>query len=229
MSNDNIKTFGTSSLRRIAQLKSLDQNICVQDIRGNLNTRLAKLDDHQTNGFDCLILAASGLKRANFDNRITLKLDWFHAVSQGALGIECRLNDRFVIDHVLKPLSDLKTLLECTCERVFMKYLEGGCSVPIGVKTIWQSQNTLLLKGIVLSLDGTQQVEAEGFLNLDSKVEQSECKEFDLDDFSFIVLPNSEEFSIKQKRLINCVILGKMVAQKIIEKGGKKILDNIKK
>lgn len=127
-------TIGTSSLRRIAQLKHLQPNIQVADIRGNIDTRLKKLDDLQSD-YAALVLAAAGLKRAGFGDRINVSLrnNWWHAVGQGAIALECRENDEF-IHNLLYPLIHFKTTYEIIAERSFMQYLEGGCSVPLGVK-----------------------------------------------------------------------------------------------
>lgn len=221
--NDQIKTFGTSSLRRIAQLEALSTGCCVKDVRGNLNTRLEKLDNHKEFGFDCLILATSGLKRAGFEKRINHKLQWYHAVSQGALGIECRVDDRFIVGHVLRPIVDLKTLYECTAERVFLKYLEGGCSVPIGVQTQWTNDHILVLKGIVLSLDGKERMQAEIVQNLD---EPNEDK-LELEDSTGVVLAGED--ATLNTRFRNSIRLGRRVGAQLVQSGVKCILDQIEK
>ncbi|KAF7493770.1 Porphobilinogen deaminase [Sarcoptes scabiei] len=164
LKNSLIRCYGTSSSRRIAQLRALqsseNETISIKDIRGNLNTRLDKLDNHERFGYDCLILATAGLKRCGFASRISTKLDWFYAVSQGALAVECRSDDDEMI-KLLRPLIDEQTALECTAERVLMKCLEGGCSVPIGVRSRWPSNSSsvLSLETKVLSLDGKQSVQ----------------------------------------------------------------------
>ena len=127
-------TIGTSSLRRIAQLKHLEPEVRVEDIRGNIDTRLKHLDSPDKD-YAALILAAAGLKRAGFGDRISASLrnEWWHAVGQGAIAVECRENDEF-IHNLLYPLIHFKTTYEIIAERSFMQYLEGGCSVPLGVK-----------------------------------------------------------------------------------------------
>ncbi|KAI8900274.1 porphobilinogen deaminase, dipyromethane cofactor binding domain-containing protein [Globomyces pollinis-pini] len=171
--------IGSSSVRRIAQLKKTLPHLTFKDMRGNLNTRLRKLDDPE-NGYDALILAYAGVHRMGWDNRISQIMEKEHmlyAVGQGALGIECRMDDAAVIE-TLKPLIDLESLLRCTSERSFMRRLEGGCSVPLGVTTEC-NQTKLKLIGSVTSLDGSRQLRheletelVEGFENQVSAAEQ---------------------------------------------------------
>ena len=148
--------IGTSSLRRLAQLRYHFPHLAFKDIRGNLNTRLAKLDAGE---YDALILAAAGLKRLDMSDRIhqflpsTLSL---HAVGQGALGIECRGDDTEVLE-LLKALEHIPTRDRCYAERAFLRQLEGGCQVPIGVNTTLEG-DTLTLTGIVASVDGKKLV-----------------------------------------------------------------------
>ncbi|PVU93985.1 hypothetical protein BB560_005966 [Smittium megazygosporum] len=135
---------GTSSVRRIAQLKVLFPALVFSDIRGNLNTRMAKLDSADSN-YDAIILAAAGVLRLGpgFADRISQYLDPKHvlyAVGQGALAVETRFDDLDSID-LLSNIVDSKTLLECTAERSLMRNLEGGCSVPLGVCSQWISPN----------------------------------------------------------------------------------------
>jgi hydroxymethylbilane synthase len=147
---------GTSSLRRLAQLRHYYPHLTFQDIRGNLNTRLAKLDSGQ---YDAIILAVAGLQRLGMADRIhqVIPADIsLHAVGQGALGIECRGEDSEILT-LLKALEHRPTALRCYAERAFLRELEGGCQVPIGVNT--QIENdTLTLTGIVASLDGQKLV-----------------------------------------------------------------------
>ncbi|CAG8541239.1 10787_t:CDS:2 [Diversispora eburnea] len=128
--------IGTSSVRRTAQLKRAFPDLIFQNVRGNLNTRLRKLDD--PNGpYSALILAVAGLIRLNQNDRISEILPSsiiLHAVGQGALAVECRTNDEEVI-KLLSVLEDEDTKLCCTAERSLLRILEGGCSVPIGANT----------------------------------------------------------------------------------------------
>ncbi|MBD2772760.1 hydroxymethylbilane synthase [Iningainema tapete] len=144
--------IGTSSLRRLAQLRHHFPHLQFKDVRGNLNTRMAKLDAGE---YDALILAVAGLERLEMGSRIHQVLPKeisLHAVGQGALGIECRADDTEVIS-ILKAIEHPHTRDRCLAERSFLRELEGGCQVPIGVNTEL-NDNSLTLTGIVISVDG---------------------------------------------------------------------------
>ncbi|CAN5665624.1 hydroxymethylbilane synthase [soil metagenome] len=146
--------IGTSSLRRLAQLRHHFPHFKFKDIRGNVNTRLRKLDEGE---YDAIILAAAGLNRLGMSDRIHQILPpsiSLHAVGQGALGIECRSGDDDILS-LLKVLEHEPTAQRCYAERAFLRGLEGGCQVPIGVNTTIEN-DTLTLTGIVASLDGQQ-------------------------------------------------------------------------
>ena len=146
--------IGTSSLRRLAQLRHHYPHLEFKDIRGNVNTRLAKLDSGE---YDGIILAVAGLQRLDMSDRIHQNISpdvSLHAVGQGALGIECREGDEEIL-AILKALEDPDTNARTTAERAFLRELEGGCQVPIGVNTSIED-NVLTLKGMVASLDGKQ-------------------------------------------------------------------------
>ncbi|AFY99777.1 hydroxymethylbilane synthase [Calothrix sp. PCC 6303] len=148
---------GTSSLRRLAQLRHHYPHLAFKDVRGNLNTRLAKLDAGE---YDALILAAAGLQRLGMGDRVHQVLPKevsLHAVGQGALGIECRGDDAEV-QKLLKAIEHPATRDRCLAERAFLRDLEGGCQVPIGVNTEING-DTLTLTGIVASIDGTEFVQ----------------------------------------------------------------------
>ncbi len=143
---------GTSSLRRLAQLRHKYPKLTFKDVRGNVITRLEKLDNSE---YDCLILAAAGLSRLGFANRIHQLIPneiSLHAVGQGALGIECVEGNQEVLE-IIKTLEDKTTAQRCLAERAFLRELEGGCQVPIGVNSKVQNQE-LILTGMVASLDG---------------------------------------------------------------------------
>ncbi|XP_028274787.1 porphobilinogen deaminase-like isoform X2 [Parambassis ranga] len=146
--------IGTSSLRRAAQLKKRFPHLEFKDIRGNLNTRLKKLDEKED--FAAIILAAAGLRRMGWDNRISMILgpeDCMYAVGQGALAVEVRARDVDILEMV-SVLHDPDTVLRCMAERAFLRHLEGGCSVPVAVYTqVKDSQ--LYMTGAVYSLDGS--------------------------------------------------------------------------
>jgi hydroxymethylbilane synthase len=144
--------IGTSSLRRLAQLRHHYPHLSFKDVRGNLNTRLAKLD---SGDYDALILAYAGLHRLGFGDRIHQSIPAaisLHAVGQGALGIECRDGDREILE-IIKTLEHTPTSQRCLAERSFLRELEGGCQVPIGVNTTIEN-GQLTLSGLVASLDG---------------------------------------------------------------------------
>ncbi|WP_009633532.1 hydroxymethylbilane synthase [Synechocystis sp. PCC 7509] len=148
--------IGTSSLRRLAQLRHHYPHLTFKDIRGNLITRLAKLDSGE---FDAIILAVAGLQRLGMGDRIgqILKPEIsLHAVGQGALGIECRSDDTEVL-ALLKAIEHAPTRDRTLAERAFLRELEGGCQVPIGVNSVIDGEN-LTLTGIVASVDGQQVV-----------------------------------------------------------------------
>jgi hydroxymethylbilane synthase len=151
--------IGTSSLRRLAQLRHHYPHLAFKDIRGNLNTRLAKLDEGE---YDGIILAVAGLQRLGMGDRIHQIIDAdisLHAVGQGALGIECRSNDDEVLE-LFSPLIHYPTTQRCLAERAFLRSLEGGCQVPIGVNSVIEN-DTLTLKGIVASVDGVTMIRGE--------------------------------------------------------------------
>ena len=150
---------GTSSLRRLAQLRHYYPHLTFKDVRGNLNTRLQKLDAGE---YDALILAAAGLRRLGMGDRVHQVIDpeiSLHAVGQGALGIECRAEDPDIL-ALFAPIIHYPTTQRCLAERSFLRELEGGCQVPIGVNTSING-NQLTLKGIVASLDGQTLVKGE--------------------------------------------------------------------
>ena len=145
-------TVGTSSLRRRSQLAALRPDLEIVDLRGNLDTRLRKLDEGQ---FQAIILAAAGLNRLGMSNRATAYFsaqEMLPAVGQGALGIELRKDD----DELLAGLSflnDEKTTIAVAAERAFLTRLEGGCQVPIGAFAEVEN-GEVELTGLVASIDG---------------------------------------------------------------------------
>ncbi len=145
---------GTSSLRRLAQLRYHYPYLEFKDVRGNLNTRLQKLDNGD---YDALVLAVAGLQRLGMGDRVSQAIPSavsLHAVGQGALGIECREGDARILD-LLKAIEDPDTRDRTLAERAFLRELEGGCQVPIGVNSVIAG-NQLTLTGMVASLDGQQ-------------------------------------------------------------------------
>ncbi len=150
---------GTSSLRRQCQIKAMRPDLQIKDLRGNVNTRLAKLDAGE---FDAIILASAGLIRLGFEARIASFLEVgisLPANGQGAVGIECRSDD-LVIQQLLAPLEHKETRICVLAERAMNRKLQGGCQVPIGAFAILQ-QNELWLRGLVGQLDGSEILRAE--------------------------------------------------------------------
>jgi hydroxymethylbilane synthase len=197
--------IGTSSLRRTAQLRRNYPHLRFAICRGNVPTRLAKLNTPAeypgTPDFAALILAAAGLRRLGLEDRISAYLDGsvsggrcLGAVGQGAIGVEVREGDERVMRWV-ERLNDGPTRRACLAERSLMRTLEGGCSVPIGVQTRWKGESVLELEGIVVSVDGSEAVEAAADMNVSSDEDAEE--------------------------------LGRRVAKALVEKGAGKILDVI--
>ncbi|XP_070761848.1 porphobilinogen deaminase-like isoform X2 [Enoplosus armatus] len=143
--------IGTSSLRRAAQLKKRFPHLDFKDIRGNLNTRLKKLDEKED--FAAIILAAAGLKRMGWERRISQILGPEDCMYAGALAVEVRARDTDILEMV-SVLHDPDTVLRCIAERAFLRHLEGGCSVPVAVHTMVKDSQ-LYLTGAVYSLDGS--------------------------------------------------------------------------
>ena len=145
---------GTSSLRRQCQLRRLRPDLVIRDLRGNVNTRLAKLDAGE---YDALILASAGLIRLGFAARIRESLVaevLLPAVGQGAVGIECRLDDADIL-ALLAPLNHSLTATRVSAERAMNRRLQGGCQVPIaGFAELAGDQ--LTLRGLVGSVDGRE-------------------------------------------------------------------------
>lgn len=146
--------IGTSSLRRLAQLRYRFPHFTFKDVRGNLNTRIARLDAGE---YDALILAVAGLQRLGMDDRIHQILPVeisLYAVGQGALGIECRTDD-LELRSLLSAIEHPATRDRVLAERAFLRELEGGCQVPIGVHT-QLAGDRLSLTGLVACVDGTR-------------------------------------------------------------------------
>lgn len=154
--------IGTSSVRRIAQLARRYPQLRFKDVRGNIHTRLRKLDEDPE--MTAIVLAAAGLQRMDMGHHISQYLEMdnggiLHAVGQGALGVECREGDERVL-QALRQLEDRETSLACAAERSLMRTLEGGCSVPIGVETRWVEEGRLRMRATVVSAAGTEGVDA---------------------------------------------------------------------
>ena len=150
---------GTSSLRRKAQLLRLRPDLNIVSLRGNLDTRLRKLDEGQ---FDAIVLAAAGLRRLGWGERITALLspeDCLPAVGQGVLAIETRSEDAEILAAVAR-LDDTEARVCVTAERKFLSVVQGGCQVPVGVFGR-MAGSQLVLTARILSLDGVRCVEGK--------------------------------------------------------------------
>ena len=150
---------GTSSLRREAQLRERYPKIKVDALRGNVNTRLRKLDAGR---YDAMILAAAGLKRLGLGDRIRALLepdDSLPAPGQGALALECRA-DRVDVITALSALSDLGTVLATTAERAFSRALSGSCTTPLAAYAQWE-EGRLWIRGYIARRDGSDALRGE--------------------------------------------------------------------
>ncbi|EPS39235.1 hypothetical protein H072_6987 [Dactylellina haptotyla CBS 200.50] len=204
--------IGTSSVRRGAQILKRYPHLKLENARGNIDTRLRKLDDPES-PYSCIILAAAGLIRINMQERITALLSsptLLHAVGQGAIGIEIRSEDPEV-ENLVKPISHTPTLLCCLAERQLMRTLEGGCSVPIGVETKFLAEggddttNRVHMRASVSSVDGTQHVEVVDVLSLDDEEKGLKLSETRAED------------------------VGRMMAGRMLDQGAGVILEAIQK
>lgn len=152
--------IGTSSLRRQCQLKALRPDLDIRSLRGNVGTRLSKLDNGD---YDAIILASAGLIRLGLADRIASFIDVeqsLPAAGQGAVGIECRTDDAQV-QALLAPLADAETTYCVLAERAMNNHLQGGCQVPIGGYAVLQ-QGQLYLRALVGDIDGSRIIRAEG-------------------------------------------------------------------
>lgn len=193
---------GTSSVRRIAQLRRAYPHLHFADVRGNVDTRLNKLDHSEEPNYSAIILAEAGLARMELNHRSTCLLSsptLLHAVGQGSLGIEIRSSDEKTLE-LLKPLNHRESRLRCLAERSLMRALEGGCSVPIGVETkIEKDAKKLNLKAVVVTVDGQNAIHGE----------------------DNIIFENDNEDAAAET-------LGRRVAQNLLDRGAQKLLDAIR-
>ena len=145
---------GTSSQRRLAQLKALRSDVVVKDLRGNVDTRIRKLDEGQ---YDAVILASAGLLRLGLENRISARIstdEMLPAVGQGAIAIETRSDDDFAVETTSR-IDHRETRLACLAERAFLRGLGGGCQLPIAAHAILD-RDSLILDGLVAMPDGSE-------------------------------------------------------------------------
>lgn len=145
--------IGTSSLRRQCQLRALRADLQLENVRGNVNSRLTRLDCGE---LDALVLAAAGIKRLGLEARISAFFSAeqiLPAVGQGALALECREDDAFTHDHIY-PLNHPETFLCVTAERALCQRLGGGCQVPVAAYAELKGTEVIELRGLVGSVDG---------------------------------------------------------------------------
>ena len=162
---------GTSSLRRVSQLKALRNDLEYLDLRGNLDTRIRKLEEGQ---YDAIVLAYAGVKRLGFEKKITERFnpkEILPAICQGALAIEIRESDPGIEELILK-LNDQKAYLISIAEREFLSTLQGGCQAPVGAYSEI-TENNITLYGVIASLDGNKIIKDK----MSGKLEISECRE----------------------------------------------------
>ena len=160
---ENKGTIATGSLRRKAQWLHKYPSHQVEDLRGNVNTRMQKLKDNSWNG---AIFAAAGLERINLKPESFINLDWMiPAPAQGAMLVVAMEQDYYTRE-ALAQLNHHKTEICTHVERQFLKTLEGGCTAPIGALAVIE-KDTILLKGILFSIDGTKKIAIEKQINID--------------------------------------------------------------
>ena len=210
---------GTSSLRRQAQLRAQRPDLEIKDLRGNVNTRLAKLDAGE---YDAIILACAGLLRLDMADRITSTIDAqtsLPAVGQGAVGIECR-NDNPELIRVLQALVCPITSIRVRAERAMNATLEGGCQVPIGSFATLTSSR-LHLKGLVATVDGSRVLSAEQSIDLG-------LEEHKLQKLTLVGKPKSEDHIAKLAHASELAEqLGEEIARTLLDQGAGEILANV--
>jgi len=198
-----LEFVGTGSLRRRAQLRHYRSSINMVEIRGNVETRIQKLD---AGNCDALVLAHAGIRRLGLEKRISYVIQpdiMMPAVSQGAVGIECRVNDKET-RAILKIIDDLPTHLSVLAERSLLSTLRAGCHAPLGSLASIQN-NHLHLQAVVLSPDGQQRLTAMDQIPVE---------------------PGNQAFESSAPHAIN---LGKSVARSLISEGAESLISMAKK
>ena len=179
---DENSVIGTGSVRREKELLNLRNDVKIKAIRGNIHTRLKKLDDGE---YDAIVLAAAGLKRVGLENRITEYFDtdsFMPAPGQGILCIQCRENDNKIL-NLLKIINDDEVTIMCKAEREFSKIFDGGCHTPIGCSSVIEG-NILKLKGmfndngirIFKEVEGNRENPKETAQKLAEEIKEEEMK-----------------------------------------------------
>ena len=143
---------GTSSLRRIAQIKRFRPNLKIEDIRGNVDTRLKKLE---RGDYDAVILAQASLERLGWGDKISEVLDYFiPAVGQGIIAVETREGDGELIELLKEAVNDIGSEAEAKAERAFLRATGGGCQVPMGAFAVVQPNGDMFIRGFISDLEG---------------------------------------------------------------------------
>lgn len=219
---------GTSSLRRSAQLKLRYKNLKFANLRGNVGTRLAKLDAEESE-YAAIIIAAAGVIRLGMGNRISCFLsskedegNVLHAVGQGAIGIEIKEEDTKTAE-LLEKIQCPRTTKACLAERSLMRTLEGGCSVPIGVETSWKP----VKQGVATGVQPAANYDQSGGA-VDNEQELSD----DLTFKAIVVSIEGDEFAEatltkEVKTNEEAEQFGRDVAQVLVSRGAGKILEKI--
>ncbi|KAK5117827.1 hypothetical protein LTR85_008802 [Meristemomyces frigidus] len=232
--------IGTSSLRRTAQLKRHYPHLKYADVRGNIGTRLAKLDNPDGE-YSAIVIAVAGLERLGMGNRITTFLSknnggMLHAVGQGALGIESRKDDERV-KELLAKIGCERTTRAALAERSLMRTLEGGCSVPIGVETEWVSRKGILDPDVGLGVKPAEEYhKLTGIAETGLGGKSAEEKTDDLTDELImraivVSLDGQETAEVETRRRLTTQEeadeFGWEVAKQLVAKGADKILQGI--
>jgi hydroxymethylbilane synthase len=189
---------GTGSPRRQAQLLRLRPDLVCGEVRGNLDTRIRKLDAGK---YDALVLAVAGLSRLGWSERISLVLEppvMFPAAGQGALGLECRAGDEATIAWV-RQLEDRPTRLAVDAERAVLRTLEAGCHAPVGTWATWKTPETLHLEAILIASEGYETLAAA----------------------SSVQVSQPDSFVTSQE---TCLTLGQSVARLLMQQGAARYL-----
>jgi len=187
--------IGTSSLRRKSQIMKIRKDLQIKDLRGNVDTRIRKLEEGQ---YNAITLAYAGLKRLGLDSKVKYIFspdEMIPAVCQGFLAIEGRSDDER-IKNLIKPLNHYESYLRAAAERSFLKTLEGGCQVPLGAYCEIK-ENSFIITGFIADLEGKEYYQ-------EKMIEQ-----------------------IKENPQEQAIILGKTLAEKLLNGGGKQILTKI--
>lgn len=218
----NESVIGTSSMRRVAQLKRCYPHFQFQSVRGNLNTRLRKLEEE--NKYDALILAKAGVDRMEWTDKIGQVLMEDHclyAIGQGAIAVEIRRDDKYM-QSLLSNLTHIETLLSCACERAFMRTLNGGCSTPVGCVSKIEN-GKLSIRGVVLSDDGETCLDASVEADIRTNIEQKETEiSFFISESGIVVNALYEnELSVAEE-------LGEKLAADLIELGADRVLAEVR-